>query len=541
MKIFRFPPRVRRDSERKNGLEAGRAASYGVRMKIPVALLPFFSAAALCAAGTPEKPNIVLFLVDDMGWQDTSVPFYGNEKSELNKRYKTPNMERLAAKGVKFVRAYACPVSSPTRVSLITGANAAQHKVTNWTSNVRSDVSTDARHRTLDFEQWNINGMSPSGSKEKIKNVFPATPLPELLRKGGYHTIHVGKAHFGTPKTLASDPRNLGFDVNIAGSAIGGPETYLVNKKQALADGGYNYGVGGNRVLGLSAYNKDGCCLTEALTRAALAEIDAAVASDKPFFLYMSQYAVHAPYSADRAFDDRFETDYPALKGQAKTYATMIAGMDKSLGDILDRLERDPELEKNTVVIFMSDNGGHHSNGNAPGRGGKGSCFEGGIHEPMIAYWPGVTRAGTVCDAPVVIEDFFPTILEIAGADAGKTAQRIDGESFVPALRGEKADANRPLFFHYPNFWGENNGRIGAPQSAILMGKWKLVHFYDDGKTMLFDLSKDIGETRDLSEKEPGEARKLARTLTKFLKKNDATRPVVRATGKPCPWPDGSK
>ncbi len=448
-------------------------------------------------------------------------------------------MERLAKRGVKFVNAYACPVSSPSRVSLITGASAVRHKVSNWTNNVRSDVSTDVAHPRLDFEVWNWNGVSPSWKNENVENVFPAMTLPKILKDIGYRTIHVGKAHFGTPKTLASNPKNLGFDVNIAGRSIGAPASYLANANK-LEDGGYNYGSGGNEVFGLSEYNRDGCYLTEALTRAAIAEIDRAVKKSAPFFLYFAHYGVHSPYSANRALDKRFENDYPDLNGQAKTYATMIASMDKSLGDILDRLDREPELAKNTVVFFMSDNGGHHSNGNTPARAGKGSCFEGGIHEPMIAVWPSVARAGTVCETPVIIEDFFPTILEIAGVKKVETPQRIDGVSFVPALSGKSVPAERPLIFHYPNHWGENYGRIGVPASAIRLGKWKLLYFYDDSRTMLFDLENDIGEQQNLAEKNPKQAKKLAKRLTEFLKANGATRPIRKATGTPCSWPDGS-
>ncbi|MCR5183435.1 MAG: sulfatase [Opitutales bacterium] len=489
----------------------------------------------------PSQPNIILFLVDDMGWQDTSVPFFGNEKSQLNCRYKTPNMERLAARGVKFVNAYAAPVSSPSRVSLITGCNPARHKVTNWTDNVRSDVSTDAPHPRFDFEPWNINGVSPLWEHEKVRNVFPAKTFPKILQENGYRTILVGKAHFGTPKTLASDPKNLGFDVNIAGRSIGAPETYLVNAN-TLEDGGYAYGNGGNRIVELSAYNRDGCYLTEALTRAALDEIDKAQAGQKPFFLYFSHYAVHAPYAADRALDKRFAGDYPDLKGQQKTYATMISSMDKSLGDILDRIDRDPALAKNTVVFFMSDNGGHHSNGNMPARGGKGSCFEGGIHEPMIAWWQGVSSAGDVCDAPVIIEDFFPTILELAKVKPSAIPQDIDGKSFASEIRGSSSPRiPRQLVFHYPNHWGEYNGRIGSPSSAIIEGRWKLVYFYDDQKTMLFDLKNDIGEKHDLAAERPTQAKALAVKLTHYLKKRQATRPVLKSTRKPVPWPDGTQ
>lgn len=463
--------------------------------------------AEVFAAGTAEKPNIVVFLVDDMGWQDTSVPFFGETQSPLNRRYRTPNMERLAARGVKFTNAYACPVSSPSRISLITGTNAARHRVTNWT--LRKDTPTDSRSANLKFEEWNWNGMIPA--PQKMKNAFTAKALPQILRENGYRTIHVGKAHFGATGTPAAEPKNIGFDVNIAGTAQGGPGSYYARD---------NYSSGFWTIPDLDEYAAQGLFLTDALTRAGVKEIERTAKSAKPFFLYFSQYAVHLPYQKDPVY----EKNYPRLRGQALNYATQIEGMDKSLGDILDALEKTGVAE-NTVVIFMSDNGGHTSNGNAPARGGKGSVFEGGIREPLIAYWRGVTAAGTHNASPVIIEDFFPTILEIAGVKSCETPQKIDGVSFVPALKGAKINAGRALVFHYPNSWGERSGRGGSPASAIIVGKWKFVRFYEDGATMLFDLSRDIGEQRDLSAKNPAQAKKLEKMLDEILRSRAATMP----------------
>jgi arylsulfatase A-like enzyme len=168
-----------------------------------------------------DKPNIVLFLVDDMGWQDTSVPFH-EEVTELNRRYRTPHMERLATRGMKFTQAYACSVCSPTRVSLMTGLNAARHRVTNWT--LRENATNDRRHPKLQFPEWNVNGLSP---KPGIERTVHAKALPAFLQEAGYRTIHVGKAHFGAIGTPGSDPQNVGFDVNVGGHAAGGPGSFL--------------------------------------------------------------------------------------------------------------------------------------------------------------------------------------------------------------------------------------------------------------------------------------------------------------------------
>ena len=184
-------------------------------------LATVLSVAQFALAAETDKPNIVLFLVDDMGWQDTSVPFHTGA-TELNRRYRTPNMERLAKSGMKFTQAYACSVCSPTRVSLMTGLNAARHRVTNWT--LRKNASNDRRHPTLAFPKWNVNGLSPVAGVERTVH---AKALPAFLHDVGYRTIHVGKAHFGAVGTPGADPRNIGFDVNIGGHAAGGPGSFL--------------------------------------------------------------------------------------------------------------------------------------------------------------------------------------------------------------------------------------------------------------------------------------------------------------------------
>lgn len=172
-----------------------------------------------------ERPNIIMFLVDDMGWQDTSVPFNGDEVSSLNKRYHTPNMERMAQMGVRFTQAYACAISSPTRCSLMSGMNAARHRVTNWT--LELDQKTDQTSEVLELPEWNYNGIQPAEMEGKINNIAAITPLPQILKDNGYYTIHCGKAHFGARTTPGENPKNMGFDVNIAGGANGAPGSYL--------------------------------------------------------------------------------------------------------------------------------------------------------------------------------------------------------------------------------------------------------------------------------------------------------------------------
>lgn len=512
-----------------------------------------FAAAAITsgAAAAERRPNIVLFMVDDLGWQDTSVPFY-REKTPLNHRYHTPNMERLAGMGVKFTSAYACAISSPSRCSLMTGMNQARHRVTNWTKD--RDTMTDDPMAGVALPDWNYNGIQPVDS---INNSAYCTALPQILRDNGYRTIHVGKAHFGAGTTPSADPLTMGFDVNIGGTSAGGP-----------AQGGY---LGQNRY----GHNADGtpagpyACpdleefwdqdvfLTEALTRKAIEAIDSIDSPDRPFYLYMSHYAVHVPFDADDRFIDR----YSDLDATEAKYAALIEGVDKSLGDILDYLERSGRTD-NTIVIFMSDNGGldFYSRGelpesadhrhNFPLRSGKGSVYEGGVREPMIVCWPGVTRPGTECDKYLIIEDFFPSIIEMAGIESCTTVQTVDGISFVPLLTGESdPSAGRSLIWNTPNNWTNMIGEdektdLGiGPSCAIRQGDYKLIYRYLTGRKELYDITLDIGERHDISASEPAIVSELSGRLGQYLRSVDAQRPsrIVNGAVTPCPWPDGAE
>ena len=498
------------------------------------------AAASLSAVSlqAQERPNIILFMVDDMGWQDTSVPFW-SELTANNCKYETPNMEALAAKGMKFTQAYASSISSPSRCSLITGMNAARHRVTNWT--LEKDKTTDIESDSILPPQWNLNGITQA---EGIPYTFRATSFVQLLRDNGYHTIHCGKAHFGAIDTPGEDPAHFGFEVNIAGHAGGGPATYLSE---------LNFGHNGDgtpvslfAIPGLEKYWGKGVFATEALTLEALSALDDAKAQDRPFFLYMSHYAVHVPIDRDPRYYDKYLAK--GLSGKEAAYAALVEGMDKSLGDIMSWLEAN-SLDDDTILIFMSDNGGlatapywrdgelYHQN--APLNCGKGSLYEGGIREPMMVYWPNVTRPGSVCDKYLIIEDFFPSILEMAGIDSYKTLSPIDGRSFVPLIKGTgDPSKGRSLVWNYPNIWGNSGPGVNL-NCAIRRGDWKLVYYYDTGKKELFNVKEDIGETCDLSAEKPGLVRKLSARLGRYLRSVDAQRPSFLPSGEPCPWPDG--
>ena len=322
-------------------------------------LLNLLVAASGTVAGYQERPNIIVFLVDDMGLMDTSVPFLtdgsGNRvRHSLNNWYHTPNMERMAEQGICFSTFYAQSVSSPSRASLLTGQNATRHRTTNW-------INAESNNRTpFGPPDWNWKGLTKD---------IPT--MPKVLQQAGYKTIHIGKAHFGCMDSEGENPLNLGFDVNIAGSGIGHPGSYY-------GEWGYGHikGSKARAVPDLEKYHGTDTFLSEALTIEANREIAKAVEEKRPFYLNMAHYAVHAPFQADKRFLSRY-TD-PNKKEQAKAFATLIEGMDKSLGDIMDQLEK-LGIAENTLIFFLGDNGGDAPLGeergygsSAPLRGKKG-------------------------------------------------------------------------------------------------------------------------------------------------------------------------
>ena len=466
-----------------------------------------------------NRPNIIFFLVDDMGWQDTSEPFY-KEITALNKRYYTPNLEKLADEGVKFTQAYACAVCSPTRVSLMTGMNAARHRVTNWT--LRKNTSPDSPHPTLEPPKWNVNGLSPVPGVERT---CYAKTFPMFLQAAGYRTIHIGKAHWGAQGTPGADPQKLGFDVNVAGHYAGGVGSHYAKK---------NFSWPGEPIWdvpGLEEYHGKDIYLTEVLTIEANKQIDKAVAEDKPFYLYMAHYATHAPFEKDERFFQKYKD--AGLNDFEASFASMIEGVDKSLGDICANVKR-LGIEDNPIIVFMTDNGSPPpTTPNLPLRGCKITPYEGGSRVPMIVKWPGVTKPDSVCEDYMVVEDLFPTFLEMAGVkDYDQIGGKIDGISFVPLLKGKKGyQKNRSLFWHFPHKYVEE------PFSSIRKGDWKLIYFHANQNFELYNLKDDIGEKNNLVDKHKDIAKSLANELRLFLIDTNADMPIIKATQKPVPLP----
>jgi arylsulfatase A-like enzyme len=484
------------------------------------AMLGFCARSGLSQDSTVRrKPNFVFILIDDLGWKDLGC--YGSTF------YETPNIDRLAAAGMRFTNAYAaCPVCSPTRASIMTGKYPARVHLTNYIAGAR-------RGKLLPAEY--LHHM-------RLEEVT----LAEALKEAGYRTYFVGKWHLGDEPYF---PEHQGFDVNVAGSGAGSPPTYF-----------YPYKRGNRSIAGLEE-GAEGEYLTDRLTDESLKLIEQD--RGEPFLLYLSHYAVHIPLEARQALVERYKakvarlgladrpefmTDEPWPKTAAgdekwrttlKTrilqdhavYAAMIESVDRSVGRVMSKLE-ELGIADNTIVIFMSDNGGlataeGQPTCNLPLRGGKGWLYEGGIREPMIVRWPGVVRAGSVCDEPVTSTDFYPTMLEMAGLPL-KPEQHVDGESLVPLLKGTGRVTRKAIYWHYPHY--SNQG--GKPGGAVRAGDFKLIEFYEDSRVELYNLRADIGEQHDLAAEMPDKAAELQQMLHQWRTEVGAAMPRPNAQWK---------
>ncbi|MEG2068054.1 MAG: sulfatase [Tannerellaceae bacterium] len=463
-----------------------------------------------------ERPNVIVFLVDDMGLMDTSQPFLtdgaGNPvRHPLNDWYHTPNMERMARQGVCFSTFYAQSVSSPSRASIMTGQNATRHHTTNW-------INSESNNKTpFGPKDWNWKGIS----KDDVT-------LPRVLQSAGYRTIHVGKAHFGCMKSDGENPQNVGFDVNIAGSSIGQPGSYY---------GEYGYGnIKGNKsraVPGLEKYHGTNTFLSDALTIEAKGQIDKAVEEKKPFFLYMAHYALHAPFETDARFIDHYTA--PEKSDQAKAFATLVEGMDQSLGDIMDHLE-ELGIAENTLILFLGDNGSDAPLGDekgytssAPLRGKKGTEYEGGTRVPFIASWGRPDQrnknqrklpiaAGSSQRQLGVVMDIFPTVLSLTGATHPK-GHALDGFDLKTQFAG-KVNKKRPETFlmHFPH------AHRGSYFTTYREGDWKLIYNYNPGTPAspgyeLYNLKDDPIEARNLA---PTEKKRLTDMVKKMSTRLEA-------------------
>ena len=423
------------------------------------------------------QPNIVLFLIDDLGWKD--VGCYGSDY------YKTPNIDRLAAQGVRFTNGYAaCAVCSPTRAAILTGKYPARLMLTEW----------------LPSGRWNPKAKLRSGRFLRALPLEEIT-LAEALRKGGYRTLHIGKWHLGGPPF--SLPVQHGFDVNVGGSEHGAPGHYFYPYM-----GNWKIPTTNERVQKITLPNgKEGEYLTDRLTSEALALIEQD--HEKPFFLHFSHYAVHTPFQAKDNITKKYEK-IPEAKRQGKPiYAAMVQSVDESVGRVMDALKKLKKLD-NTLVIFTSDNGGFaKATNHAPLRGNKGSYYEGGIRVPFIIRWSGVAKSGHVSDVPVISMDLYPTCLTAAGLPP-HPAQHRDGLDLLPLVNGSGTLKRDALHWHYPHY---NSHPSSVPSSVLRKGNWKLIETFDPEGVELYHLGRDLSETTNLAARESAKLEELRREL----------------------------
>ncbi len=467
------------------------------------------------AALAAETPNVVFILVDDLGYMDIGANNPGTF-------YETPHVDRLAATGMRFTSGYAAnPVCSPTRFSIMTGKYPTRAAATDWFTGKRS-----GRYLPAD-----INDHMP----------LSEVTVAEALKEGGYSTFFAGKWHLGPTEEYW--PEHQGFDVNIGGFSRGGP----------YGPGKYFTPYGNPRLTD----GPEGEHLPDRLARETVTFITEH--RDEPFLAYLAFYSVHTPLMAPPELVEKYRVkaerlglaDKPhfgpeeqvwpdATERQVRTvqahavYAAMVEAMDTAVGHVLGALD-DLELADNTIVCFMSDNGGLSTSegsptSNLPLRGGKGWLYEGGIREPFIIRAPGVASPGSTCDIPVISTDFYPTLLELTGQQL-RPEQHLDGLSLVPLLNGAEGLARDALFWHYPHY--SNQG--GIPGAAIRMGDWKLIERFEDGRTHLYNLAADLGEQNDLAGDHPDRTAAMRDRLHLWYDDVDA-RFLQAKDGGPQPW-----
>ena len=483
-----------------------------------------------------RPPNIVFFLVDDLGWSD--VGCYGSTFHE------TPHIDRLAKEGMRFDNAYStCHVCSPSRASILTGKYPARTDLTEWL------------------------GGRPERAYEKLHSAKKLMSLPadeitlaETLKKHGYAAANYGKAH------LRVNPKTYGFDEAITGWVRSYFHPFSPQYAKTLPA-------------------KNGDYYTDKLTDAALDFIERN--KDRPFFVHLEHFAVHDPIQGRKDLvakyrkklaampkpkgpeyilepnpdgppltaaelkalekDDRLQLHQDKRVWWVKQvqdnveFAGMLEATDESLGRIRAKLE-ELGLAENTIVIFTADNGGmsasnqyrginhprrvldsRFASSNLPLRGAKGWNYEGGIRVPLIVHWPGQTKANSLSHAMVTGTDFYPTLLEMINLPA-LPKQHVDGKSFVPALKGKPHDRG-PIYWHFPHY---SNHGYQSPGGAIRLGNYKLLEYYENGNVQLFDLEKDLGEQNDLSKAQPETTKKLLKMLQDWLREVDAKMPQVK-------------
>jgi arylsulfatase A-like enzyme len=440
---------------------------------------------------TTAGSNVIVMLVDDMGWTDLGC--FGSDLHE------TPHIDRLAEQGMKFTDAYAaCTVCSPTRAALMTGLSPARLHLTNWLPGTNSHGPFTVK------DNWT----------KHLEGRY--TTIAEALHEGGYYTALIGKWHLAAHNTkhVDFDPLTHGFDANIGGGPSGMPRSFF-------------HPYGGNRVavaaMGpLPPGGKAGDYLTDRLTDETLTIIQAQ--KDSPFFIYLSYYNVHKPDHAKKDDVAYFKKKVqPDMRHKNTAFAAKVKSVDDSVGRIVAELKK-LGIDHRTTLIFTSDNGGQTSTVNVPLRSGKGSSYEGGVRVPLIVKGPAVKNPGTVSSEPVTTVDYYPTILELAKVKGEpQHNDKLEGRSLMPLLQDASATLDREsIYWHYPH----THPGGAKPYAAIRARDWKLIEFLDGRRAELYHLSEDIGEANDLAAKQPEKVAMLRASLHAWQKRVGAQVPV---------------
>ena len=475
-------------------------------MRLSVVLMIAAMAGTTLHAADQTKPNIILIMADDLGCMDVGA---FNPKTF----YETPNIDSLAKRGMMFTQAYAaCCVCSPTRGSMMTGKYPPRFGITDYIPGARNAKLKSA----------------PNANHLPLEEVTVA----EALRDGGYATFFAGKWHLGGgefypgaqgfPKELDNGPKaNPQFWYPKSGIPVPVPEDDPKTTDR-IADEAVKF-IGENK--------------------------------GKPFFAYLPFLAVHIPIGAradlvakytkkgEGAPADSWGKEHESklrLVQNHAAYAAMLEQFDTAIGRVLAAVDKNGLTEK-TVVVFTSDNGGLATSegwptSNLPLRAGKGWPYEGGVREPLIVCAPGIAKAGSRCDVPVMSTDFYPTFLQLAGLEL-KPQQHLDGVSMLPLLQGEAKPRGKPLYWHYPHYGNQG----GAPQGVIRDGDWKLIEWFEDGSLELYNIPQDIGEANNLVKQNPEKVKELHEKLIAWRKEVGALMPSPNPDYKPAPKAKNSR
>lgn len=425
------------------------------------------------------KPNIIFILTDDQGWNGTSVQMHPNLGSSKSDYYRTPNLERLAKNGMRFSYAYAPgPMCSPSRASFQTGKSPAQLRMTNIG---RYRPAPDSQRLLLPKHSMNL----PTNE----------TTIGEMLGSAGYATAWFGKWHLGGSR----GPGAHGYDVHDGATGNSNGDTQDPENPKDI------FGV----------------------TNRGMAFMEKSTKAGKPFYLQLWHYAVHAPFQSREATAAAYRKRPAGRIHRSAPFAAMTEDLDASVGMVLDKLE-ELSIADNTYIFYMSDHGSGNRSSNAPLRQGKGTLWEGGLRVPLIVYGPGV-KMGAFCQEPTVGWDLFPTFCELAGVKR-RLPKGVEGTSLKPLLSTGIGDLKRDhegIAFHFPHYAQRTRGSTGSPLSTMLLDNYKLVKLYETNQLLLFNLEKDLGEERDLSNRQPEKTRMMHQLLQNYLRSVDAGIPVA--------------